>query len=57
MLGTHKEQLLRGESGQIFVKVISHICPDICVVEKEGNRRAAVKKLRTLERAASAVSI
>lgn len=47
--GTHKEESLLGESGQEFVKVTSHVCPDICVVEKAENRHVAVIKLRELE--------
>ena len=53
MEGTHKEELLEGASGQVFVKVSSHICPDICVVEKAEWRLLAVLKLRDLERAAA----
>ena len=51
MNGTHAVQLLEGKSGLLFVKVISHIYPDVCVVEKLENTKKAVKKLRELERA------
>ena len=49
--GVYTAQLLEGRSGQLFIKVISNVNPDICVIEKIESQKRAVQKLRELERA------